>query len=123
MHDPTSVLENQTHKLLWSFDIQTDLLVSPRRPELIIIPKTKRTCRILDFTVSADHRVKLKGNEKKKDKYLDLGTFPIGMVKGLKDLEIRGQVEIIQTIALIRSARRLRKVQLTREDLLSLKLK
>ena len=30
-----------------------------------------RTCRIVDFAVSADHRVKLKENEK-KDKYLDL---------------------------------------------------
>ena len=31
----------------------------------------KRTCKIVAFAVPADHRVKLKGNEK-KDKYLDL---------------------------------------------------
>ena len=31
----------------------------------------KRTCRIVDFAVLADHRVKLKESEK-KDKYLDL---------------------------------------------------
>ena len=30
-----------------------------------------RTCRIVDFAVLADHRVKLK-ESKKKDKYLDL---------------------------------------------------
>ena len=31
----------------------------------------KKTCRIVDVAVPADHRVKLKENEK-KDKYLDL---------------------------------------------------
>ena len=31
----------------------------------------KRTCRIIDFAVSAEHRVKLKENEK-KEKYQDL---------------------------------------------------
>ena len=30
-----------------------------------------RTCRIVDFAVSADHRIKLKESEK-KDKYMDL---------------------------------------------------
>ena len=33
--------------------------------------KKQSTCRIVDFTVTADHRVKLKESEK-KDKYLDL---------------------------------------------------
>ena len=102
----------------------------------------KRTCRIVDFAVPAHHRVKLKENEK-KDKYLDLaqelkklrnmkvvvipivisalGTATKGLVKGLKDLEIWGQVETIQTTALLRSARIIR-VQETWGDLLSLKL-
>ena len=41
--------------------------------DLIIInkKKKKRTCKIVDFAVPADHRVKLKESEK-KDKYLDL---------------------------------------------------
>ena len=34
--------ENDTHKLLWDFDIQTDHLISPRRPDLIIINNKKR---------------------------------------------------------------------------------
>ena len=29
-----------------------------------------------------------------------LGTIPIGLIKGLEDLEIRSQVETIQTTAL-----------------------
>ena len=59
MHNPTSVLENETHKLLRDFDIQTYHSISARRPDLIIINK-KRTCKIVDFTVSADQRIKLK---------------------------------------------------------------
>ena len=54
-HNPASVLENDTHKLLWGFDIQVDHLISARRPELIVINKNKRTCKIVDFPVSADH--------------------------------------------------------------------
>ena len=70
MHNPAPVLENNTHKLLWDFDIHTDHLISARRPDLIIINKKKRTCKIVDFAVQADHRIKLKECEK-KDKYLD----------------------------------------------------
>ena len=42
-----------------------------------------------------------------------IGTMPKGLVKGPKDLEIRGQVETIQPAAFLRSARILRKVQET----------
>ena len=70
MHNPATVLENNTHKLLWDFDIHTDDLISARRPDLILINK-KRTCKNVDFAVPADHRIKLKECEK-KDKYLDL---------------------------------------------------
>ena len=71
MHNPESLLENETHKLLWDFEIQTDHLISARWPHLIMIYKKERTRRILNFAVPADHRVKLKECEK-NDKYLDL---------------------------------------------------
>ena len=71
MPNPAPVLENNTHKLLWDFDIHTDPLISARRPDLIIINKKKWTCKILDLAVPADHRIKPKECEK-KDKYLDL---------------------------------------------------
>ena len=78
MHNPTSVLENEMHKLLCDFEIQADHLISARRPDLKIIiinnnnnnNNKKRICRIVDFSVPADHRVKLKEGEK-KDMYLD----------------------------------------------------
>ena len=72
IHDPASVLENDTHKLLWDLDIQTDHLITARRPDLLVINKKARTCKIVDFAVQADYRIKLKESEK-KDKYQDLG--------------------------------------------------
>ena len=41
MHNPAPVLENDTHKLLWDFAIQTDHRISAWRPDLIIINKKK----------------------------------------------------------------------------------
>ena len=131
MHNPAPVLENDLHKLLWDFNIQMDHLIPARRPDLIIINKKKRTCKIVDFAVPADHRIKQKECEK-KDKYLDLarelkklwnmqvtiipivigafGTVTKGLLKGLEDLEVGGRVETIQTTALLRTARILRRV-------------
>ena len=80
----------------------------------------------------------------KKNKYLDLarelkktmdmkvtiipivigafGTVTKGLLKGLDDLEFGGRVETIQTTALLRTARILRRVLETCGDFLSLKL-
>ena len=66
---------NETHKLHWDFEMQTNQLISARRPDLIIINKKERTCRIVDFAVLADHRLKLK-ECRKRDKYL-LGNWNI----------------------------------------------
>ena len=72
MHNLAPVLENNTHKLLWDFDIHTDHLISARRQDLIIINQRKmRNCKIVDFAVPAYHRIKLKECEK-KDEYLDI---------------------------------------------------
>ena len=131
MHNPAPVLENDTHKLLWDFDIHTDHLISARRPDLIIIKKRKKIRKIVDFAVSADHRIKLKECEK-KDKDYDLvrelkklwtmkvtiipiviGAFGIetkGLLKGLEDLEVGGREETFQITALLRTARILRRV-------------
>ena len=43
---PGFVLENETHKNLWDFKIETDHLISARQPDLGKI--LKRTCRIMD---------------------------------------------------------------------------
>ena len=141
MHNQAPVLEIDTHTLPWDFDIQTDHLISARRPDLIIINKKKRTCKIVDFAVPANHRIKLKECEK-KHQYLDLarelkklwniqvtiipivigafGTVTKGLLKGLVDLEVGGRVETIQTTALLRTVRILRRVLETWGDFLSL---
>ena len=46
-----------------------DHLISARWPDLEIASKKKRTSRIVDFAIPADHRVKLKKNN---EIYLDL---------------------------------------------------
>ena len=67
MHNPAPVLENNIHKLLWDFDIHTDHpnLGQNTRP-YNIINKIKRICKIVDFAVAADHRIKLKENMKRR---------------------------------------------------------
>ena len=42
MHNPALVLENDSHKLLWDFNVQTDHLIPARRPDLIIINQKKK---------------------------------------------------------------------------------
>ena len=74
MRNHEFVLENETHKLLWGFEMQTDYLISARRPDFVILKKKKkRTCRMVDFAVQADLRVKL-NESKKRDKYPDLAS-------------------------------------------------
>ena len=126
MPNPAPVLENETHKFLWDFNIQTDHLIPARRPDLTNLQKKKkrRICKIADFAVPADHRINLKEFEK-KDKYLDLarelknlwnmkvtivpivigafGTIIKGLFKGLEDLEVGGRIETIQMTALLRT--------------------
>ena len=89
------------------------------------------TCKIIDFAVPADHRIKQKECEK-KDKYLDLaselknlwnmkvtiiptvigafGTVAKRLLKELEDLEVGGRVETIQSTTLLKTARKLRRV-------------
>ena len=51
-----------------------------------------------------------------------LGTVTEGFVKELEEMEIRIRVESIQTTTLLRLVRKLRSIQETNGDLLSLKL-
>ena len=46
MHNPASVLVNDTHKLLWDFDIQMDHVNSAIRANFIIINKKKENLQI-----------------------------------------------------------------------------
>ena len=63
-HEPESVLENEVCKILWDFSIQTDHLIEARRPDLVVVDKKERSCKIIDFEVPGDSRI----GEKEKDK-------------------------------------------------------
>ena len=128
----------------WSTETSVGLWYTNGSPNLG--PKTrsynnqqkKKICKIVDFAVPADYRIKLKECEK-RDKYLELarelkktmehegynytfGTVTKGLLRGLEDLEVGDQVETIQTTALLKMARILRRVLETWGDLLSFNL-
>ena len=43
MHNPASILENDTHKLFFlDFDIRTNHIISASRPDFIIIKKEEK---------------------------------------------------------------------------------
>ena len=71
VHKPEFVWENELHKNLWGFENQTENLIPVRRLDLVLIKKKKRTCHLVDFAFTTNHRVKKKQSEK-FDKYLDL---------------------------------------------------
>ena len=76
MHKPESIRENETHKILWDLEIQTDHLIPARRPDLVIVNKKKinRSFRIVNFSILADYSENQRKRKKKtkKPQYLDL---------------------------------------------------
>ena len=71
-HEPESILEIEGYKILWDFSIQTDHVIEARRPDLVVVDKNERICKVIDFAVPGDSRI----TEKEKDrieKYQDLG--------------------------------------------------
>ena len=141
MNKPESVQKNDTHKILWGFEMQTDRQIPARRPDPVLIKKKYSTCHLVDFAIPVDQRLKIKESEN-INKYLDLtrklkkqwnmkvtvipivvgalGTVPKGLEKKVEKLKIKGRIETIQSIALLILARILRRVQETRGDLLSI---
>ena len=130
MYNRQSVLENetQTPRRFWDTNGSPNL-DQTTRPSTT--QQEKKNLPNNRFYFLVDHRVKLKEREK-KDKYRDLarelkklwhmkvtlipivigalGTVTKGLVQGLEDLEMKGPMKTIQTIALLRSARIQRRV-------------
>ena len=71
-HEPESVLENEDYKMLWEFSIQTEHVIKARRPDLVVVDKKERNCKIIDFAVPRDSRIEEKEKDK-IEKYQDLG--------------------------------------------------
>ena len=68
-HEPESVLENEDYKI---FSIQTDRVIEARRPDLVVVDKKERSCKIIDFAVPGDSGIEEKEKDK-IEKYQELG--------------------------------------------------
>ena len=62
MHKPDTVLENETHKILWDFEIKTHHLIPVRRPHLVLI--NKRRVHLQSFKFYRYSEMKKKRNRK-----------------------------------------------------------
>ena len=58
--------------MLQDFSIQTDHVMEAQRPDLFVVDKKKRSCKIIDFVVPGNSRIEEK-EEVKTEKYQDLG--------------------------------------------------
>ena len=57
---------------MWDFSFQTDHVIEARRPDLFVVDKKERSCKIIDFAVPEDSRIEEKEKDK-IEKYQDLG--------------------------------------------------
>ena len=53
------------------FNIQTDYVIDAQRPDLVVVDKKRRTCKMIDSGVPGDTMIKEKEKEK-TEKYQDL---------------------------------------------------
>ena len=66
-HEPENVLENDDYKILWYFSIQTDHVIEARRPDLVVVDKKVRICKIIDFALPGDSRIEEKRKMRQKN--------------------------------------------------------
>ena len=64
MHNQAVVLENDTHKLIWNIGIQMESPNLGQKTRPNDNQQQKNKCKIVDFAVPADRRIKLKECEK-----------------------------------------------------------
>ena len=136
VYKPDSILENETHNILWDFEIETGHQISAIRSDLVLSNKKKITHHLVDFDVLVDHKVK---TLKKKRKVLWSCKKPEKPVehegdsvtnrnrnprndpqrtrKRLAELEVRIRIQTLQTTVLIKS-----RVQIILGDMLPLRL-
>ena len=130
-HKPEGVVESDDVKILWDFMIQCDRMVEHRKPDIVVVEKSEKSCLIIDVAVPGDTRVEGKEDEK-IEKYQELrqeivklwkmkkveivpvvigalGAVSVGISGWLKKLDINIKVEHIQKTALLGTARILRR--------------
>ena len=114
-----------------NFSIQTDHVIEAGRPDLVLVDKKERSCKIIDFAVPGDCRIEKKERDK-IEKYQDLGrelqkiwnvkvkiiplvvgflgAIPKQFGNRLKQIGITAETAQVQMKVLLGTARILRKV-------------
>ena len=83
-HEPDGVIENKKYKILWYFTIQWDTKIEARRPDIVVIDKTKMEVKIVDVTIPRDEWVnEMKVGKIEKYKVLKDG---IARIWGMKEV-------------------------------------
>ena len=54
---PEIALEKEDYKILRDFSMQTDHVIEAQRPDLVVVDKKRRTCKITDAAVAGDSRI------------------------------------------------------------------
>ena len=79
---------------MWNFSIKTDHVIEALRPDLVVVDKKERSCKIIVFAVPGDSRIE----EKEKDK---IGAIPKQFGNRLKQIGItEGTVQVQKTVLL-----------------------
>ena len=60
MHQPKRVLESEDCKILWDFPLQTDKQLGPNRPDITVIEKKNKSCKLIDASCPFDTSCSLK---------------------------------------------------------------
>ena len=58
-HKPLPCTENESFKIHWDFNIQTDNIIEHRRSGMIIIDKTSKKAQTVDLAAPSDHRIEI----------------------------------------------------------------
>ena len=59
-HNPASVVENNSVKSLWDFNIFVDHVISARRPDIVVIDKVFSVVKLIDVSIPADKHLTVK---------------------------------------------------------------
>ena len=70
-YTPEKVLENESSKLLWDFQINTDRTIIASKPDIIFQDKKTNKLYLIDIAIPADANI-VKKRIEKIDKYIDL---------------------------------------------------
>ena len=117
------MVESENSKILWGFTVQCDRKIEARRPDIVFIDRKEREVDIIDVAIPSDDRVKDKELEKVEKYQLlkdeitkvwhmgkvivvpvvigALGTVSVNFKKYMKQIGVKGSLEVIQKTALL----------------------